>query len=306
MADGRMNIVTGAFGYTGRYIARRLISAGERVKTLTSRSEWENPFGDRLIPSSPTGSTTPAHWPPALKGRMSCTTPTGSASPADQVTFDVAVERCGALIDAAERAGVKRIVHISITNPSTDSRLPYFRGKGMVEEAVTGSSLSWAIVRPALVFGEGDILINNIAWAVRRFPFFPLPGSGLYKVQPVFVDDVAGIAVDAGRLTDNFVIDAVGPETFTFEELVQLLAERTGAKTKIVRLTPGVALFLSRVVGYLVRDEVLTSEEVEGLMDGLLFSGSPPTARTRLSDWLTDNAGSIGKTYASELRRHYR
>ena len=305
MADGRMNIVTGAFGYTGRYIARRLISAGEPVKTLTSRSEWENPFGDRLA-VEPYRFDDPGALAASLEGADVLYNTYWVRFPRGEVTFDVAVSRCRALIDAAERAGVRRVVHISITNPSTDSRLPYFRGKGMVEEAVTGSSLSWAIVRPALVFGEGDILINNIAWAVRRFPFFPLPGSGLYKVQPVFVDDVAGIAVDVGRLTDNLVIDAVGPETFTFEELVQLLAERTGAKTKIVRLTPGVALFLSRVVGYLVRDEVLTGEEVEGLMDGLLFSGSPPTARTRLSDWLTDNAGSIGKTYASELRRHYR
>ena len=305
MADGRMNIVTGAFGYTGRYIAGRLISAGERVKTLTSRSEWENPFGDRLT-VDPYRFDDPGALAGSLEGAEVLYNTYWVRFPRGEVTFDVAVSRCRALIDAAERAGVKRIVHVSITNPSADSRLPYFRGKGMVEEAVTGSSLSWAIVRPALVFGEGDILINNIAWAIRRFPLFPLPGSGLYKVQPVFVDDVAGIAVDAGRLTDNFVIDAVGPETFTFEEMVQLLAERTGAKTKIVRLTPGVALFLSRVVGYLVRDEVLTGEEVEGLMDGLLFSGSPPTARTRLSDWLTDNAGSIGKTYASELRRHYR
>ena len=305
MADGRMKVVTGAFGYTGRYIAGRLISAGERVKTLTSRSERENPFGKRLA-VEPYRFDDPGALAASLEGADVLYNTYWVRFPRGEVTFDMAVERCGALIDAAERAGVRRIVHISITNPSADSRLLYFRGKGMVEEAVTGSSLSWAIVRPALVFGEGDILINNIAWAVRRFPFFPLPGSGLYKVQPVFVDDVAGIAVDAGRLTDNLVIDAVSPETFTFEELVQLIADRTGAKTKIVRLTPGVALFLSRVVGYLVRDEVLTGEEVEGLMDGLLFSGSPPTARTRLSDWLTDNAGSIGKTYASELRRHYR
>ena len=300
-----MNVVTGAFGYTGRYIARRLISDGERVKTLTSRSQLANPFGDRLT-VEPYRFDDPGALAASLEGAEVLYNTYWIRFPRGEVTFDMAVARCGALVDAAERAGVKRIVHVSITNPSTDSRLPYFRGKGMVEEAVTGSSLTWAIVRPALVFGEGDILINNVAWAVRRFPLFPIPGSGLYKVQPVFVDDVAGIAVDAGRLTDNIVIDAVGPETFTFAELVRLVADRTGARTKIVSLAPGVALFLSRVVGYLVRDEVLTREEVEGLMEGLLYTGSPPTAKTRLSDWLTDNADSIGKNYASELRRHYR
>ena len=305
MTSDRLQVVTGAFGYTGRYIARRLISTGERVKTLTTRTERENPFGERLA-VEPYRFDDPGALAGSLEGAEVLYNTYWVRYPRGAVTFDMDVSRCRALIDAAERAGVKRIVHVSITNPSADSHLPYFRGKGMVEEAVTGSSLTWAIVRPALVFGEGDILINNIAWAVRRFPVFPLPGSGLYKVQPVFVDDVAGIAVDAGRLTDNLVIDAVGPETFTFGELVRLIAEQVGAKTKIVNLTPSVALFLSRVVGYLVRDEVLTSEEVEGLMDGLLFSGSPPTAKTSLSDWLADHTDSIGKTYASELRRHYR
>lgn len=305
MANDRFNVVTGAFGYTGRYIAKRLISDGERVKTLTSRSELENPYGERLA-VEPYRFDDPGALAASLEGAEVLYNTYWVRFPRGKLTFDVAVARCSALVDAAERAGVKRIVHVSITNPSTDSRLPYFRGKGMVEEAVTASSLTWAIVRPALVFGEGDILVNNVAWAVRRFPLFPLPGSGLYKVQPVFVDDVAGIAVDAGRLTDNLVIDAVGPETFTFAELVSLIADRIGAKTKIVSLAPSVALFLSRVVGYLVRDEVLTREEIKGLMDGLLFTGSPPTAKTRLSDWLTDNADSIGTAYASELRRHYR
>ena len=305
MPNDRLSVVTGAFGYTGRYIAHRLIADGERVKTLTSRSDRENPFGDRLA-VEPYRFDDPGALAGSLEGADVLYNTYWVRFPRGEVTFDLAVARCTALIDAAERAGVKRIVHVSITNPSADSRLPYFRGKGLVEEAVTGSSLAWAIVRPALVFGEGDILLNNVAWAVRRFPLFPLPGSGLYKVQPVFVDDVAGIAVDAGRITGNLVIDAVGPETFTFAELVSLIAERVGAKTKSVSLTPGVALFLSRIVGYLVRDEVLTREEIEGLMDGLLFSGSPPTATTRLSDWLTDHADTIGRTYASEIRRHYR
>ena len=305
MATDRLSVVTGAFGYTGRYIAQRLIANGERVKTLTSRFEQENPFGEKLT-VEPYRFDDPGALAASLEGADVLYNTYWVRFPRGKLTFDVAVARCRALIEAAERAGVKRIVHVSITNPSADSRLPYFRGKGLVEEAVTGSSLTYAIVRPALVFGEGDILINNVAWAVRRFPIFPLAGSGLYRVQPVFVDDVAGIAVDAGRLTDNLVIDAVGPETFTFAELVSLIADKIGARTKIVSLAPGVALFLSRVVGWLVRDEVLTREEVEGLMDGLLYTGSPPTAKTRLSDWLTDHADSIGRTYASELRRHYR
>ncbi len=300
----RLNVVTGAFGYTGRHVARRLLSMGERVKTLTSRSASESPFGDR-VEVEPLAFDDPDALARSLEGAETLYNTYWVRFPLGSTTFDSAVANSRTLIDAAGRAGVRRIVHVSITNASTRSPLPYFRGKAMVEDAVTGSGIEWAIVRPTLVFGEGDVLLNNIAWAARRFPFFPIPGSGLYGVRPVFVGDVAAIAVDAGSRSDNLLVDAVGPETFTFEKLVQLVAERVGARTKTLRFRPAAALFLSRIVGQLVRDEVLTREEIEGLMNGLLVSDGPTTGQTRLSDWLQENAETLGRRYASEIRRHY-
>ena len=201
---------------------------------------------------------------------------------------------------------MRRIVHFSITNADPDSPLAYFRGKGRLEDAVRSSSLSYAIVRPTVIFGEGDILINNIAWFLRRFPAFPVFGSGDYRLQPAFVEDVAEIAVDAANRNEDLAVDAVGPETFTFEELVRLIAEKVGGTSRLVHVSPRLALWLTRLAGYLVRDVVLTRDEIDGLMANLLVSEGPPTGRMRLSDWLEQNSGTVGARYASELRRHYR
>ena len=226
--------------------------------------------------------------------------------PYGESTFDKAVENSKALIKAAEEAGVQRFVHISITNASEDSSLPYFRGKGLIEKAIIQSRLSYAIIRPSVIFGAEGILINNIAWLLRKFPIFAVFGSGEYRLQPVFVEDVAEIAVDAAREDDNMVIDAVAPDIYTFDELVRLIASKIHSKARIVHFRPGHAFFLSRLVGYMVGDVVLTRDEVEGLMADLLVSGGPPTGKTRLSDWLEQNTGIVGTQYfPSGLKRHY-
>lgn len=226
--------------------------------------------------------------------------------PRGEITFEKAVENTKTLIRAAEEAGVRRIVHISITNASEESPLPYFSGKGAVEKAILNSSLSYAIIRPTVIFGPEGILINNIAWLLRRFPVFVVPGAGDYRLQPVFVEDVAEIAVNAGQQDENTILDAIGPETYTFDQLVRLIADTIHSRARIIYLPPGLALFLAKLIGYLVNDVVLTRDEVKGLMSNLLVSDGPPTAETRLSEWLSQHSDTAGIQYASELDRHYR
>jgi uncharacterized protein YbjT (DUF2867 family) len=300
-----LNIVTGAFAYTGKYITRRLLSMGKRVRTLTGHPKRQNPFGDQ-VSVVPLGFENMSELTNSLRGATTLYNTYWVRFSHGQVTFDKAVENTKTLIKAAEEAGVRRIVHVSVTNASEESALPYFRGKGLVEKAVIHSRLSYAIIRPSLIFGAEDILINNIAWLLRRFPVFAVPGSGDYRLQPVFAEDVVEIAVRAADHDENIVVDAVGPETYAFDELVRLVADKIGSRAKIIHLRPGLALLLSRLIGYMVGDVVLTRGEVEGLMSNLLVSESPPTGQTRLSDWLCQNAASVGAKYASELKRHYR
>ena len=305
MTNRELNVVTGAFGYTGKYITKRLLAAGKEVRTLTGHPSRRNPFGDR-VSVYPFNFDRPAELTESLRGATTLYNTYWVRFSYGQATLDRAIENTRALIKAAEEAGVGRIVHISITNASQDSPLPYFRGKGLLEKAIIDSRLSHAIIRPTVVFGAEDILINNIAWLLRRFPVFAVLGKGDYRLQPVFVKDVAEMAIKAADQAEDVILDAVGPETYTFDELVRLIADKIRSRSRIIHLHPGLALFFSRLIGYVVRDVVLTPDEVEGLMSNLLVSDGPPTGQTRLSDWLEQNCDIMGTSYASELNRHYR
>ena len=305
MEFSELDIVTGAFSYTGKYITRKLLSIGKRVRTLTGHPNRPNPFGNQ-VSAAPFNFDNPAKLIRALQGATTLYNTYWVRFPYGQVTYDKAVAHTKILINAAKEAGIRRIVHISITNASEESPFPYFRGKGILEKAVIHSNLSYAIIRPTVIFGHEDILINNIAWFLTKFPVFAISGDGNYQLQPVFVEDVAGIAVNAGHFNDNMIIDAVGPEIFKYEDLIRLIADRVKSKARIIHVRPGLALFLSKFIGYMVNDKVLTRDEVEGLMSNLLVSGNSPTGKTRLSDWLSQHADTVGIQYASELNRHYR
>ena len=307
MANTITHVVTGVSGYTGRYVARRLLERGAAVRSLTGHPERPNPFGDR-VETHPYSFDDPGALARSLEGADTLFNTYWIRFARGGLTYDRAVHNSRALFEAARRACVRRVVHVSITNAETDSPLPYFRGKALVEQALRESTLSHAILRPALIFGREDILLNNIAWMLRRFPVHPIPGGGGYSVQPIFVEDMADLAVELGAGSGDVGLDAVGPGVFTYEEMVRLIARKTGAAARMVHAPPWAAMAGAWLVGLLVRDVVLTRWEIDGLMAGLLVSrsGEAPPGATRLSDWLDDNAERLGRRYASELARHYR
>lgn len=305
MESREFDVVTGAFGYTGKYITRRLLAMGRGVRTLTGHPDRATSFNGN-IEVAPLQFDHPAELVETLRSASTLYNTYWVRFPHGEVTYEKAVDNTRILVEAAREAGVRRIVHISITNPSPDSGLGYFRGKAAIERLIIDSGLAYAILRPTVIFGVEDVLINNIAWLLRHCPVFAIPGSGAYRLQPVFVLDVAEMAVAASRESANTVIDAVGPEIYTFEELVQLIAGKVGSRARIIHVRPSVALFLSRLVGRAVHDVVLTQEEIEGLMAGLLVSRNAPTGRTRLSEWASRHAHLLGRRYTSELNRHFR
>jgi len=295
-------VVTGAFGYSGKYIARRLLDEGCAVRTLTNSTRRANPFGDRI-------TALPFHFddPRALAASLDGV---GVLINTYWVRFDhrdfthsLAVENTLELISAARDAGVGRFVHVSITNPSEDSSLPYFKGKARLERALQESGLPHSILRPAVLFGREDILINNIAWALRRLPVFGVFGRGDYRIQPIHVDDFAALAISESRQEGDRVVDAIGPETFTFRGLVEEVGRIIGRPRPIVSVHPAFAYFVASVIGRIVNDVFLTREEIDGLMADLLCTASRPTGETRLSDWARENAHSLGSRYSSELAR---
>lgn len=221
-------------------------------------------------------------------------------------TFARAVENIGVLLRAAHDAGVRRVVHVSVANASEESPLPYYRGKALAERHVAAAGFSHAVVRPTLVFGSNDILINNIAWTIRRFPFFAVARRGDYPVQPVSVGDVATLCVDAGGRDTDETFDAAGPEIYTFSELVRAVGTAVGRPPRIVSVPGGAVLALGRIVGAFARDVVLTREELDGLRAGLLASHDPPLGRASFDEWLHGSGAELGRRYVSELARNFR
>ena len=296
--------VTGAFGYTGKYITRRLLARGNQVITLTGHPDRPNEFKGR-VEAFPFHFENPDALTASLLGVETLYNTYWVRFDHGERTFDRAVANTRVLINCAQAAGVQRLVHVSISNPSIDSHLPYFRGKALLEEAIQQSGLSYGILRPTVIFGREDVLINNIAYLLRRFPVFAVPGSGDYRLQPVFVEDMAELAIQAGHEDKNLTLDVVGPEIFTFDELVSLIAQVLGSRARLIHLPPGLALALSRLVGLAVGDVVLTRDELAGLSAGLLVSSLPPSGQTKFSEWVRENVQNLGREYASEIGRHY-
>jgi nucleoside-diphosphate-sugar epimerase len=299
--------VTGAFSYTGRFIARRLLEDGRRVRTLTNHSH--RPGAEDLeakVEVEPLQFQDRKRLAASLRGTDVLYNTYWVRFPHAGLNFDLAVANTRTLLQAAADAGVRKVVHISVSNPSLDSPLPYYAGKARAEELVRESGLAWAIVRPTLVFGPGDILINNIAWMLRRMPVFGIPGLGRYKLQPVAVEDVAEMAVWAAQQPDGLIVDAAGPEIITYLDLVDEVAIAVHRRPPFVYLPPTGVILGGKVIGLFVRDRILTGEEVRGLMAELLVSKEPPNGARRLDDWLLRQSETIGREYASELDRHFR
>jgi len=299
------DLVTGAFSYSGAQIAERLLDSGRGVRTLTYHPDRPHPLRASVDALEYRFDDPPA-LARSLEGVSMLYNTFWVRFDHGKTSFANAIESSRMLFFAAKSAGVQRIVHLSITNPSLESPLPYFRGKALVEHALAQSGVPYSIVRPTWIFGgERDVLVNNIAWLLRRMPAFALPGDGAYPVQPVHVEDLARICTDAGNATCDTVIDAAGPETMPFRDLVALVRAAVDTNVPILRIPPAVMAAAARALGLLIGDVVLTGDEIRGLMAGLLTSDEPPLGQIAFSRWLNEHATSVGRSYANELQRHF-
>lgn len=297
-----IHVVTGALGYTGKAITERLLQRGVRVRTLTNSPKRPNPFGEALE-IRPFSCDDPAAIEESLRGAAVLYNTYWVRFNHRLFTFEQAVRNTKALFEAAKRAGVGRIVHVSILHADRAPHLAYYRGKAELERSLRSLGVPHAILRPGVLFGRGDILVNNIAWVLRRLPIFGVFGDGSYKLQPMHVDDMADLAVAHAELRGDTEADAVGPEIFTYRELVRTIGGIIGVRRPIVSVSPSVGLAVSRLLNPLVGDVVITREEIVGLMENLLISHHPATGTTKLTEWANGNRESLGRRYASEVGR---
>lgn len=297
--------VTGALGFSGRHIAARLLERGDEVLNLTNHPDRPDPFAGRM-PPSPLAFEDPAALADSLRGIDTLFNTYWVRFAQRGVSHADAVRNSRILFEAARDAGVRRVVHVSIANPDPGSPLSYYRGKAQVEAVLGTSGLSHAVLRPTVLFGDEPILANSIAWLLRRFPVFAIPGGGRYAIQPIHARDLASLALEVADREDNLVWDAAGPEVFSFTELVAVIREAVGSHALLIHLPPRLALFAARGLGLVVRDTLLTTEELEGLTAGLLVSRELPRGSIRFTDWLAGAGTWLGCDYLPEVARHFR
>jgi uncharacterized protein YbjT (DUF2867 family) len=301
----QLDVVTGAFSYSGAAIAGRLLDRGHRVRTLTGHPD-RAPAGTR-VEVRPLDFASPDELRRSLTGADTLYNTYWVRFPHGLVTHETAVANSRALFAAAAAAGVQRIVHVSITNPSLTAADSYFRGKAQVEQALADSGVpSRAIVRPAVLFGGDGVLLNNIAWLLRRLPVFAIGGNGEYRLRPIHVDDLATLCVDLGSRADTVSGDAVGPESISFRQLVEAIRTAVCSRSVIVPVPAAAIPVLAGVLGLMLRDTLLTPDEYRSMAAGLADSTAPATGSIEVSQWIRAHGDELGRHYASELDRHFR
>jgi uncharacterized protein YbjT (DUF2867 family) len=305
VADTGVDLVTGAFSYSGRAIARRLLAGGRSVRTLTGHPERgaENPS----IETYPLDFGDPVRLVEAMQGVTVFYNTYWVRFSHGDASHDRAVAQSTVLFEAARQAGVQRLVHVSITHPDRESPYSYFRAKASVEQSLTDSGPPHAVVRPAILFGENGVLLNNIAWLLRHVPAFAIGGDGQYRIRPIHVEDLAALCVEAASWNEEeAVVDAVGPERPTFRELVEWIKVAVSSKARLVQVPAAIIPVAARALGLVLRDVLLTGEEYRAMADGLADTDGPATGETLLSRWLDEEADRLGRRYANELDRHFR
>lgn len=304
MSGSPSAVVTGAMSYIGSAVATSLQKRGWEVRALTNRARPLHP-DQAPLPAHPLQFVDRTALVSALAGARVLVNTYWVRYPEHGVSFDQAVANSAILFEAARAAGVERIVQVSVSNASLASDLPYYRGKAQVEAHLAGLGGSYAIVRPTWVVGEQDILLNNVAWFLRRFPVFAMPGSGRYRVQPISLAETGEVVAGAALGDDCPTLDAAGPEILTFEEVVGAVAAAIGRPRPIIHLPTALVLALIRLIGRLMGDVILTREEIAGLADEMLVSSAPPLGTTPFRHWLADHGTVLGTAYRSEWRRHF-
>ena len=285
---------------------RRLLDSGQRVITLTNSP-------DRANPSAAGSRAVPVQLRPTRRAGASRSTASTVLYNTYWVRFNHplfthadAVRNTLALFEAARQAGVQPRRPRQHHQPVGGLAAGVFPRQGAARAgACVESGLSYAILRPTVLFGKEDILINNIAWVLRHLPVFGVFGDGQYRLAADLRRRPGRTGASSrARAARTSIINAIGPETFTYRELVRddRPAHRQ-ARGRSCRCRRRVGYLAGRLIGALVGDVMITREEIAGLMADLLYVDSPPAGTTRLTDWAHEHAGTLGRRYASELAR---
>jgi len=294
--------ITGAFGYSGKYISEKLLGENYQVKTLTNSPHKHHPYKDK-IEIAPLSFDNKDLLVKNLSGYDVLINTYWVRFNHKKFNHQGAVKNTKILFDASKEAKIKKIIHVSITNPDINSELEYFKGKAILEEYLKSLDINYAIIRPAVLFGKEDILINNMAWFVRNLPVIGVFGDGNYKLQPIHVEDFAKLIINRINVDKNVILNAIGKETYTYKQLLLAIMSGIDVHKKIINVNPLVGYWAGKIIGFLKNDVFITKEEIKGLMQNKLYVNDKPIGEISLQEWIKHNKHTLGKKYASELLR---
>lgn len=247
-------LVLGGSGFVGRAVMRQLSAQGHQVTVLVRRPERQRDL--RLIPQVTLMQIehfSDLQLRKALRGQDAVINLIGILHESGKTTFrSVHIDLVRKLAIACEVEGVKRLIHISALAASEDAPSRYLRSKAEAEKVLASTDLDVTILRPSVIFGEGDKFINQFARLLAITPMMPVvcPQS---QLSPVWVEDVASVMVRA--LSDKSSIgktyELCGDRAYSLMELWQLIAEVGQRKVKFVPLSDGLSRFMARLMGWM-------------------------------------------------------
>lgn len=292
----RTAVVTGAFGNIGAAAAAVLAARGWRVVTLTNR-----PAASASVATAHPLRFHASYLRGVIAGAEAFVNTYWVRLPSHGAGFEEAVANSRLLAEAARDAGVARFVQVSVTHASPDSPSPYYAGKARVDTHVAATFRSHAVVRPTLVVGPKDVLTGNMAWFLRRSPVIPVP-KGEHPVQPVTLDDVGRLIADRVEAGDSGITEAAGPERFTFRGWLELLARALGLRRRFFAVPASLFLAATGLAGLVLRDTVVSRDELRSLARGSLVPEGPPTCPTPASAWLMAHGRTLGIRFVNDRR----
>jgi uncharacterized protein YbjT (DUF2867 family) len=296
--------LTGAFSYTGRYIGQELLRRKISFQSLTNHPR-PSVFPSASIPVAPLQFQDAPSLIATLRKSTILVNTYWIRYPAKGISHETAVQNIEFLVQCAKQAGIHKIIHISVSNPSKDSQLSYYKGKAEAEEIIQQSGIPFTILRPTLVFGKEDVLLHNIAWLLRYFPFFVFPSPSTCFIQPIFAEEVGCFAVESIHSYPNQTMDLAGPEVVSMKEMVQKIGRATGYTRPIYSTSLGITMAAVRILNTILHDRIITEEEILGLQNNLLVSSQPPLGKISFSDWLVQEGSSLCSHYINDYKRFF-
>jgi uncharacterized protein YbjT (DUF2867 family) len=260
-----MILVTGGTGFVGSHLVARLLEAGEQVRVL-ARSPVEVPGAEVHRGDA----RDLAAVLPAVRGCRAVIHLIGIIREAKGASFEaVHVETTRALLRACQESGVRRFLHMSALGSRPRARSRYHRTKWEAEETVRASGLAATIFRPSVIFGSGSSFLPQMRDLVHRAPVIPIIGDGMSLLQPVWVQDVVSCFVSALADDDTAAraYDLGGPETYGFEQLLDLLAEHDQVRTRKIHLPVWLVRPAVAVLSRLLPNFPLTSDQLTMLLE---------------------------------------